>query len=53
MERKFLEDMGLDKDQVNSIMRQYGQDISGYKNMQSEIDTLIIDKNQSKMIMIN
>lgn len=48
MERKFLEDMGLDKEQVNQIMKQYGQDISSYKDMQTQIDALTAERDSYK-----
>lgn len=52
MERKFLEDMGLDKDQVNSIMKQYGEDINSLKNevttLTGERDTAVTERDSYK-----
>lgn len=40
MERKFLTDLGLNPDQVNSIMAQYGKDIQKYEGLEAERDAL-------------
>lgn len=40
MERKFLTDLGLDSDQVNSIMSQYGKDLQKYEGLEAERDAL-------------
>lgn len=40
MERKFLTDLGLDSDQVNSIMAQYGKDLHKYEGLEAERDAL-------------
>ena len=40
MERKFLTDLGLDSDQVNSIMAQYGKDMQKYEDLEAERDAL-------------
>lgn len=40
MERKFLTDLGLDSDQVNSIMAQYGKDLQKYEGLEAERDAL-------------
>ena len=48
MERKFLEDMGLDKDQVNQIMAQYGKDVSGYKDVQTQLDAVTAERDSYK-----
>ena len=31
MERKTLEEMGLEKDQINTIMSDFGKGLNGYK----------------------
>lgn len=40
MERKFLTNLGLDQDQVNSIMAQYGQDLQKFEGLEAERDAL-------------
>lgn len=40
MERKFLTDLGLDSDQVNSIMAQYGKDLHKFEGLEAERDAL-------------
>lgn len=40
MERKFLTDLGLDQDQVNSIMAQFGKDIQKFEGLEAERDAL-------------
>lgn len=40
MERKFLTDLGLNPDQVNSIMAQYGKDMQKYEGLEAERDAL-------------
>ncbi|XJZ60250.1 phage scaffolding protein [Lactobacillus delbrueckii subsp. bulgaricus] len=40
MERKFLTDLGLNPDQVNGIMAQYGKDLQKYEGLEAERDAL-------------
>lgn len=40
MERKFLTNLGLDQDQVNSIMAQYGKDLQKFEGLEAERDAL-------------
>ncbi|MDF4029103.1 hypothetical protein P3S54_01685 [Lactobacillus delbrueckii] len=40
MERKFLTDLGLTPDQVNSVMAQYGKDMQKYEGLEAERDAL-------------
>lgn len=40
MERKFLEDQGLNEDQVNAVMAQYGKDVTDLKEKAGKADTL-------------
>ena len=41
MNRKFLEELGLEKDQINSIMAKNGEDIEAHKKEIAEKDTKI------------
>ena len=41
MERKFLEGLGIEKDNVDKIMAQYGTDVTGYQTQLTTKDTEI------------
>ena len=45
MERKTLEEMGLEKDQINTIMSDYGKSINGYKE---QVETLTAERDSFK-----
>lgn len=45
MERKTLEEMGLDKDQVNTIMAEFGKSVNGLKE---QVDTLTAERDSFK-----
>lgn len=45
MERKTLEEMGLDKDQVNTIMAEFGKSVNGLKE---QVDTLTAERDNYK-----
>lgn len=45
MERKTLEEMGLEKDQINTIMSDYGKAINGYKE---QVETLTAERDSFK-----
>lgn len=45
MERKALEEMGLEKDQINTIMSDYGKAINGYKE---QVETLTAERDSFK-----
>lgn len=38
MERKFLEDLGIEKEIINQIMAEYGKDIQNYKTQLADIE---------------
>lgn len=40
MDRKFLEELGIDKDLVGKIMSEYGKSIKTYKDQLNELETL-------------
>lgn len=45
MERKTLEEMGLEKDQINTIMSDYGKAVNGLKE---QVDTLTAERDSFK-----
>lgn len=45
MERKALEEMGLEKDQINTIMSDYGKAVNGLKE---QVDTLTAERDSFK-----
>lgn len=45
MERKALEEMGLEKDQINTIMSDYGKSVNGYKE---QVATLTAERDSFK-----
>ena len=45
MERKTLEEMGLDKDQINTIMSDFGKSVNGLKE---QVDTLTAERDSFK-----
>ena len=45
MERKTLEEMGLNKDQINTIMSDFGKSVNGYKE---QVDTLTAERDSFK-----
>ncbi|KAA9238582.1 MULTISPECIES: capsid assembly scaffolding protein Gp46 family protein [Aerococcus] len=47
MNRKFLEDLGLEKTAVDSIMAEYGKSINTYKDQEAELEAL---KEQNKVL---
>lgn len=40
MNRKFLEELGLEKEVVESVMSEYGKSIKTYKDQLTELDAL-------------
>lgn len=45
MERKTLEEMGLEKDQINTIMAEFGKSVNGLKE---QVDTLTAERDSFK-----